>query len=402
MLSQEVRERYADVLLWGLFTARNQPFERGDVILVRFDLPALPVAEVLQERILALGFNPVLRLMPTPTLERQFFCLADEDQAGFQPPGERELCEGLNGSIYLNAPESLTHLKEAPPEKLSAFSLSRKPLRDILDRREQDGSFGWTLGIVPTRELARQARTSLSAYTRQWAAACYLDREDPVARWKEVYERVRDLKAWLNALPVKSLRVESSRTDLTVTVGKDRRWAGVSGHNIPSFEVFLSPDFRGTEGVYFADQPSYRFGNYVEGATLVFEKGVVRKATAQEGEQFLKEQIAMDKGASRVGEFSLTDRRFSRICRFMASTLFDENYGGRFGNCHLALGSSYADTYAGDPRTLTPKARQNLGFNDSALHWDLVNTERKCVTALFSTGGSKVIYENGEFSDQAG
>jgi aminopeptidase len=106
----------------------------------------------------------------------------------------------------------------------------------------------------------------------------------------------------------------------------------------------------------------------------------------------------MDPGASRVGEFSLTDARFSRIDAFMAHTLFDENFGGEHGNCHVAVGSSYADTYAGDPAELGPERKMELGFNTSALHWDLVNTEQKRVTAKLKGGGSEIIYEDGEFT----
>jgi aminopeptidase len=70
----------------------------------------------------------------------------------------------------------------------------------------------------------------------------------------------------------------------------------------------------------------------------------------------------------------------------MANTLFDENFGGRWGNCHVALGASYADTYSGDVQSLTKAKKTRLGFNDSALHWDLVNTEKKRVVAhLWST-----------------
>jgi aminopeptidase len=105
----------------------------------------------------------------------------------------------------------------------------------------------------------------------------------------------------------------------------------------------------------------------------------------------------MDPGACRVGEFSLTDRRFSRITRFMADTLYDENFGGRYGNCHIALGSSYSNAYSGDPRALTRPNRRALGFNESALHWDLVNTENK--TVRVTTGGGKTItiYDKGIF-----
>ena len=81
----------------------------------------------------------------------------------------------------------------------------------------------------------------------------------------------------------------------------------------------------------------------------------------------------------------------------MASTLYDENYGGRHGNCHLAVGASYTDTYDGDPAELTREMKERLGFNDSALHWDLVNTEKKVVTAHLASGKKVVVYENGMF-----
>ncbi len=81
----------------------------------------------------------------------------------------------------------------------------------------------------------------------------------------------------------------------------------------------------------------------------------------------------------------------------MANTLYDENYGGKYGNCHVALGASYSDAYNGNPAELTAALRKKLGFNDSALHWDLVNTERKRVTAQLTSGKKVTIYENGKF-----
>ena len=201
----------------------------------------------------------------------------------------------------------------------------------------------------------------------------------------------------MNSMDVKYYNIESENIDLKIKPGKQRRWIGISGHNIPSFEIFISPDWRGTEGSYYADQPSFRNGNYIKGVKLIFKKGSAVKIVAKRGRQFVEKLLSMDIGASRVGEFSLTDKRFSRINRFMANTLYDENYGGRYGNCHLAVGSSYSDTYDGDPKELTKEKKKKLGFNDSALHWDLVNTEKKCVTACLKDGKRVVVYENGMF-----
>ena len=81
----------------------------------------------------------------------------------------------------------------------------------------------------------------------------------------------------------------------------------------------------------------------------------------------------------------------------MANTLFDENVGGKYGNCHIAVGGSFSDAYAGNSKNLTKKMRKDLGFNDSALHWDLINTEKKKATAFLKSGKKVVIYENGLF-----
>lgn len=397
MLNDRHWERYADVLLWALKTARRGRFKKGDVILVQYDHAALKLAEILYERIIVAGMHPVQRMGLTVGMERSFYGKADGRQLVFHPPGEKEFLGNLHGRIYLHAPDSLTHLKAIDPSRISKVQVARKSLRDILERRDQEGLHGWTLCTLPTQELALQADTTQEVYAGQIIRACYLDRKDPVGKWESIRQEANAIKQWLGGLKPRFFHVESEHCDLKITPGEQRQWAGVSGHNIPSFELFVSPDWRGTEGTYHANLPSYRSGNYVTGVRLTFVKGVAVKISAETGEAFTIQQLRMDRGAARVGEFSLTDKRFSRIDRFMADTLFDENFGGKHGNCHIALGASYTDTYAGDPAAMTGALKKQMGFNDSALHWDLVNTEDKTVAAHLSTGKRITIYENGRF-----
>jgi len=397
MLSPEHLEKYADVLLWALQVSRREPLRNGAVVLLRYDLAGLPLAEAVFRRLVDRRCNPVQRMNASSAMQQDFYLRSAVAQLTFRTPGEKALCENLDGAIHILAPDHLTHLAEADPERIGMAATARKYLRDILDERERGGVYGWTLCLYPTPELARSAGTTPEDYADQVVRACRLNAADPVQEWKLARERILDIRRWLAGLDVRELRIESAGTDLRLAPGEKRRWLGLTGHNIPSFEVYLSPDWRGTEGVYFADLPSYRSGNLVEKARLEFRKGRVVRAEAAAGERFLVEQLSMDEGASRVGEFSLTDRRFSGIGRFMAMTLYDENYGGEFGNCHLALGSSYAATYDGDPADFTAEERERLGFNQSALHWDLVNTEPKTVTAKLAGGRSTRIYENGEF-----
>ena len=175
-------------------------------------------------------------------------------------------------------------------------------------------------------------------YWEQIVHACFLDHADPIARWREVNAQITDYKDRLNALEIDRLHVQGDDVDLLVSMGESRQWVGGSGRNIPSFEIFTSPDWRGTEGWIYFNQPLYRYGNVVKGMRLEFQEGRVVDASAEQNEDVIREMIATE-NADKVGEFSLTDSRFSRITRFMAETLYDENVGGPFGNTHIALGN---------------------------------------------------------------
>jgi aminopeptidase len=160
----------------------------------------------------------------------------------------------------------------------------------------------------------------------------------------------------------------------------------------------MSPNCRASEGTYYSDLPSYKGGNYVKGVHLTFKNGEVVKVEAEEGGDFAQKIIMKtDKFSNLVGEFAIVDKRFSKIDAFMANTLFDENFGGKNGSMHIACGASYPDSYDGNSADLTKEEKSKLGFSDSALHWDLVNTEDKVVTATLNNDKEVLIYEKGKF-----
>ena len=391
-------EKYAEVMIWALETARrNGKFKRYDTILLRSDLSALPLARAIYGKLLLRRFQVILRLNAPEEFSKEFYQRADNKQLSFIAAGEKEFQGGINGLISLRAPEDLTHLKQVDPARIAQSAVAHKPLREILDLREQKGLFSWTLCNYPTEELAKRAGLSLKEYANQVARACFLNEKDPVKKWKEVTKQITEIGQWLSALPIQTLRVESAHMDFEVLLGEKRKFIAGGGCNVPSFEIFTSPDWRGTRGVYFADLSSYRSGNYVKGVRLEFEKGRAVKAEAEQGAEFVRKMLAMDRGAAQIGEFSLTDRRFSKITKFMADILYDENFGGKYGNCHVAVGASYADTFSGPQSKLDKKLKEELGFNDSSLHWDLINTEDKTVTARLKDGTQQVIYERGQF-----
>ncbi len=244
--------------------------------------------------------------------------------------------------------------------------------------------------------MAKEAGLTLQQCWQQVIKACYLDAVEPIKKWQSVSRKISLIKNKLNRLDIDQLHIKSQKTDFWVKIGSHRSWAGGSGHNIPSFEIFTSPDWRGTKGYIYFNQPLYRYGNLINGVYLKFEKGRVVKSKAKKGERVLKEMIKT-KNADKIGEISLTDSRFSKIGRFMAVTLYDENIGGANGNVHLALGDSFHECFTGDIKKNSRQDWQKLGFNDSVVHTDIISTLDRTVTAYLKNGHHQIIYRHGRF-----
>ncbi|MBN1783341.1 MAG: aminopeptidase [Alphaproteobacteria bacterium] len=401
MLTQNEIQKYADAMIWGLEKAGAQTgkvFKKGDLISLSFPRYAYALSEVIYIDLIARGFHVRTSVFPSPNMEKSFFTLGDEEQLAYLPQWQKDMTQDTAGSIVIIGDEDLLCLADSDPSKIAIKAKSRKPLRDILNKKEQDGAYAWTLGLWPSEDMADKAGLSLAAMFDQVRKACFLDKENPTQEWENLYQYNQKVCQWLRDLDIDWVHMTSKHTDLKIKLGEGRKFLSTSGHNIPSFEVFTSPDFRYTEGVFYADQATFRNGNVVQGARLEFKDGKCVKATADKGESFLLSQLDMDEGARFVGEFSLTDKRYSKIDCFMADTLYDENFGGPNGNSHIAVGSAYLDTYAGDQKDLATNAQKTeKGFNDSVLHWDLVNSEEKTVVAKCRNGDEIVIYKNGQF-----
>jgi aminopeptidase len=393
---KRILTNYADVLI-NFALNDGKGMKRNDVVYLVVQSPGIPLAREVYRAILAAGGHPILHI-----LEDDFKLVHLEEASRnqllyFPEKYYRGLAETVDHWVRILADEDPMFMKKVDPKRIMLANRSVKPFRDWLDQKEDDGRFTWTLCLYGTEGMAMEAGLGIRDYWRQIGNACFLHDKDPIGRWRKVFAHMKRVLAKINALPIERLHVTAPKTDLWVTVGRKRRWLGGSGRNIPSFEIFTSPDWRGTEGKIFFDLPLYHYGNIVKDISLEFRNGRVVSAKARRGERLLHELIAQ-KNADKIGEYSLTDRRFSRITKFMANTLFDENHGGRYGNTHLAVGKAYHDAYRGDRKRLSEEDYEELGFNSSVEHTDIVATTDRTVTAILADGSEKVIYEGGEFT----
>lgn len=396
----EILERYASVLV-DFALGGGEGVQPGEVVRVVAPESAKPLYAALNRAVWRAGAHTIGAYQPDDdpevNLARDFYELASEQQLDYFPGAYmRGLVDQIDHQVTVIAPGDPRSLDTVDPARIMRRGEAMRTLLDWRNEKENAGRFTWTLGLYGTPGMASEAGMDAEEYWEQIVHACFLDSEQPLERWREVGERLEATREWLDSLDIERVHVEGEDADLWVSIGEQRRWLGGRGRNIPSFELFTSPDWRGTEGWIYCNQPLYRYGNLVKGIRLTFADGRVTDASAEENERVLTEMIATE-GADRVGEFSLTDRRFSRITRFMAQTLYDENVGGTYGNTHIAVGRSYQDAYTGDPASLSQDDWQRLGFNNSSVHTDIVSTTDRVVTATLRGGGERVIYRDGEF-----
>ena len=397
---QQVLERYADVLV-NFALGGGDGVRAGDVVLVVASESAKPLYVELMRAVVRAGCHPIGHYSPDDdgdyNVTRDFFELASDQQIDFFPAlYRRGLVDEIDHMVAVLSDADMQALEGVPPAKIMRRGTSMKPWMEWRSKKENAGKFTWTLGLYGTPAMAAEAGMSEAEYWQQIIQACFLDEPDPIKRWREVSAQLSDYKSRLNALDIERVHVLGEDVDLEIVLGESRQWVGGGGRNVPSFEIFTSPDWRGTKGWIYFNQPLYRYGNLVKGIRLEFDGGRVVNATAELGEELLKEMVATE-NADKLGEFSLTDSRFSRITKFMAETLYDENVGGPFGNTHIALGKSYLDCFAGDPSGIDAKEAERLGFNDSSVHTDIISTTDRTVTATLRDGSEAVIYAGGEF-----
>jgi aminopeptidase len=394
--NKEILDKYADLLVRFALNS-GKGINKGETVFIQVPECAKPMLVSLRRAVLKAGGNPLIQFIPDD-ISREYYELANEEQLGFFPG---KLLKGrvdeIDHSISIIADSDLHELEGIDPKKIMVGQKAFKPYMEWRDEKENQGKFTWTLALYATPAMAKEAGLSLEDYWNEIIKACYLDVADPIKKWKEITDEVGRVMTKLDSMKIEKLRVIAKDTDLVVGLGKGRKWMGGSGRNIPSFEVFISPDYRLTEGKIRFTEKLYRYGNLIENVYLEFKKGEVVVAKADKGEDVLKEMIATDEGSKRIGEFSLTDKRLSRISKFMAETLFDENVGQPNGNTHVALGKAYKDSYPGDPSKVTKEEWARLGYNESAIHTDIVATSNRKVIAYLPDGKEQVIYENGQF-----
>jgi aminopeptidase len=247
-------------------------------------------------------------------------------------------------------PELLADLPGERVGRARMIEIAEESTRQVNERLNN-----WTVVGVPNEGWASQMFGEPDV-DRLWAAVEYtvrLDEDDPVAAWREHVERIGGRARALNDLEVDVIHFQGPGTDLRVGLLPESRWQGVESQtaqgipyvaNMPTEEIFTTPDLRRTEGIVRSTRPLALYGRIVRGLEVRFEKGRIVEVNADEGAEVIEGQLATDDRAAYLGEVALVDgsSRIGKTGLTFFDTLFDEN-----ATCHVAYGSAYAEAVEG-------------------------------------------------------
>ena len=274
---------------------------------------------------------------------------------------------------------------DAEPDLFSSLDqrrVAKARMKDLRTRQLElvaTGKLSWAIVGSPNPGWA-EAVLGEPDVDRLWEAVgstVRLDEDDPVAAWREHIAMLKARAASLNARRFDAVRFTGPGTDLTIGLLPRSRWMAAETEtawgqthvpNLPTEEVFTTPDLRRAEGAVRSTMPLVLQGTVVRDLELRFENGEIVEVKASSGEEVVRKQIETDEGSKRLGEVALVDgdSRVGRTGMTFLNTLFDEN-----ATSHIAFGQALQDAVEGG-KDLTPDELAEHGVNDSSVHVDFM------------------------------
>jgi aminopeptidase len=377
----------------------------GQVLGVNALIEHAPLARAIAREAYRAGARYVDVLYTDQHVRRAHIELADAAELGHSPAWLvrrlRELGE-IGGALC-----AITGNPE--PELLADLDgerVGKARMREVAEASLAltDGLCNWTIVAYPNAGWA-QTVFGEPDVERLWAAvgqAVRLDQPDPVAAWKEHIDRLQQRAASLNERRFDHLRYRGPGTDLIVGLHADGDWQAALDEsrgikhvaNMPTEEVFTTPDARRVEGTVRSTLPLQIQGNIVRDLEVRFEGGRAVEVRASSGEDVMRTHVATDDGSTRLGEVALVDGHSAvgNTGLIFYDTLFDEN-----ASSHIALGASIVQALPWAAE-LSGEERHARGVNHSSIHTDfMIGSNELEVDGVTAAGEAVPILRNGDW-----
>jgi aminopeptidase len=359
-------ERYAELLV-----RVGANVQKGQTLFVNAMLAHAPLARAFTRAGYAAGARYVDVWYADQHIKRALIEFGPDEALQHTPEWLKERARAMDGNASLGTtgdPEP-DLLADLPGERVGQARM--KELIETVLPFYKNRTLNWSGCAYPNEGWAEKVFGEPDV-ERLWEAVAFctrLDEDDPVQAWREHIDRLDRRSAKLNELNFDAIHYTGPGTDLTVGLLPSARWlcakfetaSGIQYvPNMPTEEVFTTPDCRRADGVVRSSKPLALLGDVVQGLELTLENGKITKVDAEHGAELVRAQIGTDERAAYLGELALVDgtSRVGQTGITFWDTLFDEN-----ATCHIAYGFGIMEAIDGEP---------GEGVNVSTVHTDFM------------------------------
>jgi aminopeptidase len=370
-------DRYAELVV--RVAVNVQP---GQDVYIYALIEHMSMVRAIVERAYRAGARRVALYWDDLHVQRSAITHAPEEALGSVYPYELEAMNWhmAHGSAFITLTGSPDpHLFDGLDPARVAKAVPRELVAAYLQGVVSGDAIAWTVVAAPNEGWANEV-FGTPDIERLWqavAVAMRLDQPDPVAAWRARMATLGGRGTTLEAMALDTIRFRGPGTDLSVGLARGCRWLGgfnttrdgvEYAPNLPTEEVFTSPDWRRANGTVSCTRPLAMEGALVSGLRLRLEEGRIVEVEADQGAESVRAQLASDDRAVFLGEVALVDGEspIGRTGIVFHDTLYDENAG-----CHIAWGNAFPQTMAG-AHALDRDQRIAAGLNVSSVHTDVV------------------------------
>jgi aminopeptidase len=400
--------RYADAVVTTCLRLR-----RGDMIALHGEPAHRDLIVALTERAYAKGARHVDAMVIEPRIRRARIVGArDEDSLKWNPRWHRlrmrDLIAADASLVSITGEEDPGLMDGLDPRRAMLETAGRFPGREEYLKAVARGRARFCVVAYPAPGWARQVYPKLPVERAQRALAkdllsfCRIGAGDAPDAWQRHVDMLATRSRQVTRRGFAGMRFVAPGTDLTVGLAPGTRFVSadmksVNGRrwcaNLPTEEVFASPDYRVADGYFACTRPLSLEGRMFDRIRMAFAGGRLTRVEAKTAAQrdFLAAYFARDRGAGRLGEIALVDRasRIGQAGRVYHTTLLDEN-----AVAHVALGSAYAATRVPDP-----DAKGDRGLNRSRIHVDvMIGSDELDVFGVTASGRQVPVIEAGTWA----
>jgi len=408
IIMEEQLKKFAKVLL-----VNGVNIQKGQILYLNCSVEAYQFGRMVEEEAYLLGAKKVeLNYNDTISQKTMFHYASKETLSDFED-WRKEKFNYLGSKDVAMLSIIYPNFEDYTEEEIENMQLYQKIAfknsQSIIDK-QMNYEMQWSLTYYPNVEWAKKVFPNLNdneALNELWKTVykmCRIDQEDSITAWQQHDSKTKEKAAILNSYQFKELHYENSLgTNVTIGLPKKHTWIGVSKKtskgvvfipNIPTEELFTTPDKTKTNGIVYASLPLVYQGSTIEDIVVEFKEGKAVKFSASKGQKMLEEIITADEGSAYLGEVALVNisSPISNSGLLFYSTLYDEN-----ASCHVAFGNAYSCFE--DANQIDEEEMKRRGKNTSRMHVDfMIGTNDLRIKGITANNQEVDVFIDGEWA----